>query len=63
MVRAAVARWRIAMPGMNYLDLHFFGAGHGRIEIVDLKPQQYAISMRQIFVADWTVIVSHIPSV
>jgi hypothetical protein len=63
MVRAAVARWRIAMPGLNHLDLHFFGTGHSCIEIVEFKPQEHAISMWQILVADWTVMVSHIPSV
>jgi hypothetical protein len=51
------------MPGPNDLDLHFFGAGHGRVEIVNLKPQEHAIAMRQILVTDWTVIVSHIPPV
>jgi len=58
MVRA----W-IATPGKNHLDLHFFGAGHGGIEIVDLKPQQDAVSMRQTFVANWTMIVFRIPQV
>jgi hypothetical protein len=63
MVWAAVAGWRIAMPGLNHLDLHFFGARHGRVEIVEFKPQQHTIAMRQILVTDWTVIVSHIPAV
>jgi hypothetical protein len=63
MVWAAVAGWRIAMPGLNHLDLHFFGTGHSCIEIVDLEPKEDAVSMCQILVADWTVIVSHIPAV
>jgi hypothetical protein len=63
MVWAAVAGWRIAMPGLNHLDLHFFGAGYGRIEIVKFEPQQHTIAMRQTLVTDWTVIVSHIPVV
>jgi hypothetical protein len=63
MVRAAVPGWRIAMPGMNHLDLHFFGTGHSCIEIVEFKPQQHAVSMRQILVTDCTVIVSHVPAV
>jgi hypothetical protein len=50
------------MPGLNHLDLHFFGASHGRIEIVKLEPQQYTVSMRQILVAYWTMMVFHIPS-
>ena len=64
MVWAAVAGWRIAMPGLNHLDLHFFGAGYGRIEIVKLKPQEHAVSVRlEILIADRTVIVSHVPVV
>ena len=63
MVWAPVAGWRIAMPGLNHLDLHFFGTGHSCIEIVDLKPKEHAVSMRQILVADWTVMVFHIPAV
>jgi hypothetical protein len=51
MVRTAVAGWRIAMPGMNYLDLHFLRARHGRVEIIEFKPQQHTIAMRQILVA------------
>ena len=52
------------MPGLNHLDLHFFGAGYGRIEIVKLKPQEHAVSVRlEILIADRTVIVSHVPVV
>jgi len=50
------------MPGMNHFDLHFFGAVNGRIEIIEFKPQQHTIAMRQILVTDWTVIVSDIPA-
>ena len=63
MVRATVAGWRISMPGLNHLDLHFLRARHGRVEIIEFKPQQHTIAMRQILVTDWTVIVSHIPTV
>ena len=51
------------MPGLNHLDLHFFGAGYGRVEIIEFKPQQHAIAMLQILVTDRTVIVSHVPAV
>ena len=64
MVRAAVAGWRIAMPGKNHLDLHFLGAGHGRIEIV--KSQTTAARRfrgPEILIADRTVIVPHVPAV
>ena len=63
MIWAAVAGWRIAMPGLNHLDLHFLCASYGRVEIIEFKPQQHTIAMRQILVTDWTVIVSHIPAV
>jgi hypothetical protein len=51
------------MPGLNHLDLHFLCASYGRVEIIEFKPQQHTIAMRQILVTDWTVIVSHIPAV
>jgi hypothetical protein len=63
MVRTGVARGRVAVPGTNHLNLHFLGADHGRIEIVDLKPKEDAVSVRQIRVADGTVFVFHIPAV
>jgi hypothetical protein len=51
------------MAWTNYLDLYFLSAGHRRIEVVNPKPQKDAIPMRPILVADWTVIVFHIPAV
>ena len=63
MIWAAVAGWRIAMPGLNQLDLHCLCASYSRDEIIEFKPQQHTIAMRQILVTDWTVIVSHIPAV
>ena len=52
------------MPPTNHFDLHFFGASHSRIEIVHFKPQKHAVSVRlEILIADWAVIVSHIPPV
>ena len=63
MVRTAVTGLRIAVPGMNHFDLHFFRTSYGRVEIIEFEPQQHTIAMRQILVTDWTVIVSHIPAV
>jgi hypothetical protein len=64
MVWAAVAGWRIAMPRLNDLDFHFFGAMNGRIEIIKLKPQKHAVSVRlEILIAYRTVMVFHIPLV
>ena len=52
------------MPGKNHLDLHFLGAGHCRIEVVNLKPQKHSISVRlEIRIADRTVMVPHVPPV
>lgn len=52
------------MPGTNHFDLHFLGAGHRRIEVVDLKPQKHSVSVRlEIRIADRTVMVAYVPSV
>jgi hypothetical protein len=52
------------MPGKNHFDLHFLGAGHCRIEVVNLKPQKHSVSVGlQIWIADRTVMVPHVPPV
>ena len=52
------------MPGKNHFDLHFLGAGHCRIEVVNLKPQEHPVSVGlEIRIADRTVMVPHVPSV
>jgi hypothetical protein len=33
------------MAGHDNLDAHFGGALHGRLKIVDLEPQQHAVSI------------------
>ena len=49
--------------GVNHLDLHLLGAGDGRIEIVNLEPQEHAVSVRlEIRIADRAMIVFHVPS-
>jgi len=64
MVRPAVAGWRIAMPGKNHFDLHFLGAGHCRIKVVNLKPQKHSVSVGlEIRIADRTMMVPHVPPV
>jgi hypothetical protein len=51
------------MPGLNHLDLHFFGAVNGRIKIVKLKPQEHAVSVRlEVLITNRAVMMSHIPS-
>jgi hypothetical protein len=52
------------MPGKNHFDLHFLGAGHCRIEVVNLKPQEHPVSVGlEIRIADRAVMVPHVPSV
>ena len=62
MVRTAVAVGRIAVAWLDKLSLQFRGAGNGRLEVVHFKPQKHAISVREIWVADGTVMMLHIPT-
>ena len=65
MVRTAVLtrRW-VAMAGQDHLDFHRFSTSHCCIEIVDLKPQEDAVSVRlEIWISNRTVMVLDIPSV
>jgi hypothetical protein len=63
MVRAIVAVGRVAVPRQDDLHLEFCGAGHRRIKIIDLEPQQHAITMREAGVADRIMMVLYIPAV
>jgi hypothetical protein len=48
------------MPGQDNLHTHFGGAVHDRIEVFDLKPQQYAVAVGPVItVADPAMIVFH----
>jgi hypothetical protein len=52
------------MPWKNHFDLHFLGAGHCRIEVVNLKPQKHSVSVGlEIRIANRTVIVPDVPPV
>jgi hypothetical protein len=52
------------MPGPDDFHAHFSGTPHDRIEIVYLKPQQYAVSVGFLVpVADVTVVVLHFKAV
>src|SRR5688572_11602890 len=64
MVRTAIAvRW-IAMAWQDDLSLQFFSACHGRIEVVEFKPQEHAISVgRDVWISDTPMMMLHIPSV
>src|ERR1043166_1007128 len=63
MVWTTVAVGRIAMPWQDDLRLQVRSSGNGRFEIVHFKPQEHAISMRKVRVADGTVMMFHIPTV
>lgn len=64
MVRAAVAIRRIAMAGQDDLDSHRFRTGQCRVEVVDLKPQEHAVSVRlEIGIPDLTVVMLNLPMV
>ena len=64
MIGPALAGRRITSPGMNHLNLHLRGARDSRLEIIELEPQEHAVSVRlMIGIADRAVIVFHVPSV
>ena len=64
MIRAAVSIGRILVPGSHNLDLHFTGALQGCVKIINLKPEQHAVSIWFVVsIADGTVIVLHFEAV
>ena len=64
MVRATIARRWIAVAGQDDLDSHSLSARHGRIEIMNLKPQEHAVSVRlKTWIPDWTMVVLDMPIV
>ncbi len=52
------------MAGHDNLSVHFLGASSGRFEVLDLKPQEHAISIRlKIGISDGAMMVLHVPAV
>jgi hypothetical protein len=52
------------MAFLDDLRLHFHGAGNGRVEVVDFKPQQDTVAVGfGVGIADWTMVVFDIPAV
>ena len=52
------------MPGQDDLHTHFGGAPHDRVKIVDLKPQQYTVSVWLVVaIANRTVMVFNVETV
>jgi hypothetical protein len=63
MVRTAVTLGRIPMAREDDLRTQLRGAVNSRLEVVDFKPQEHAISRREAGIADGSVMVLHIPAV
>jgi hypothetical protein len=52
------------MPRHHNFGLQFLGAGNGRVEVVELKPEENAVSVWfKIWVTDGTVVMLHFPFV
>ena len=45
------------------LRLQVRGAGQGGVEVGDFKPQEHAVSGREVGIADGAVMVLHVPAV
>jgi hypothetical protein len=63
MVRTTVTLGRIAMAREYDLRTQLRGAGNGRLEVVNFKPQEHAISRRETGIADGSVMMLHLPAV
>jgi|SRR6187397_51506 hypothetical protein len=63
MVRTAVTLGRIPMAREDDLRTQLRGAGNSRVEVANFKPQEHAVSRREIGIADGTVMMLHIPPV
>ena len=61
MVRTAVTLGRIPMAREKDLRTQLRGAGNSRLEGVNFKPQEHAISRRDVWVADRAVVMLQIP--
>src|SRR6185437_10760560 len=60
----AVSIGRVAVAGHYDFDLHFLGALHHRVEVVDLEPEQHAIAVGPVtWIADAAVMVLHFEAV
>jgi len=49
------------MARQNDFRLQFRGAGNGRVEVVNFKPQKHAVASREFPVTDRTMMVLHLP--
>ena len=51
------------MAGKDDLGLQFFGKGQGSIEVADFKPQEHAVSGRDVRIANATMMMLDFPAV
>jgi hypothetical protein len=51
------------MPRQDNLRLQVRGTSNGRFEVAYFKPEQHAISVREVWIADRTVVMVHFPFV
>src|SRR5437667_12472754 len=64
MVRTAVTVGRIAMAWHDDLSLQVLSACHGRLEVVEFKPQEHAISVGlDIWISNAAMMMLRLPSV
>jgi hypothetical protein len=63
MVRTALTLGRIPMAREDDLRLQLRGPGDSRVEVANFKPQEHAVSRREVGIADRSVMMVHIPSV
>jgi hypothetical protein len=63
MVRTALTLGRIPMAREDDLRLKLRGPGDSRVEVANFKPQEHAVSRREVGIADGTVMMLHIPTV
>src|SRR4029079_13299020 len=63
MIGTTIAVRRIAMARLHDLSLQFFRARDRRVDVVDLEPQEDAVSRRELWISDAAVMVLHVPPV
>lgn len=63
MVRAAVMIGRIPVARQDNLKFQTGNPAHRGVEVIKLEPQQHAVAVRQIRIADATVVMRVFPAV
>jgi hypothetical protein len=60
-VRTAVTVWWIAKARLDNLCLQLCGAPNRGVEVIDFKPEEYAVSRRDTGISDEAVVMFYIP--